>query len=127
MSAVNGEKNFGAYHLSLPALRKGNLSIYRPKSNSVIVSRRNMSPILIKIINEIKSTMKFNLDDYDRLKVSLFVFPFFFARFYRRIMKSALPESAKMSKEAKNSVQECVSEFIGSVVYTHSLLSDGSR
>jgi hypothetical protein len=69
MSAVNGEKNFGAYHLSLPALRKGNLSIYRPKSNSVVVSRRNMSPILIKIINEIKSTMKFNLDDYDRLKV----------------------------------------------------------
>lgn len=69
MSAVNGEKNFGAYHLSLPALRKGNLSIYRPKSNSVVVSRRNMSPILIKIINDIKSTMKFNLDDYDRLKV----------------------------------------------------------
>ncbi len=69
MSAVNGEKNFGAYHLSLPALRKGNLSIYRPKSNSVVVSRRNMSPTLIKIINEIKSTMKFNLDDYDRLKV----------------------------------------------------------
>ena len=69
MSVVNGEKNFGAYHLSLPALRKGNLSIYRPKSNSVIVSRRNMSPTLIKIINEIKSTMKFNLDDYDRLKV----------------------------------------------------------
>ena len=69
MSAVNSEKNFGAYHLSLPALRKGNLSIYRPKSNSVVVSRRNMSPTLIKIINEIKSTMKFNLDDYDRLKV----------------------------------------------------------
>lgn len=69
MSAVNGEKNFGNFHLSLPALRKGNLSIYRPKSNSVVVSRRNMSPTLIKIINEIKSTMKFNLDDYDRLKV----------------------------------------------------------
>ena len=69
MSAVNGEKNFGNFHLSLPALRKGNLSIYRPKSNSIVVSRRNMSPTLIKIINEIKSTMKFNLDDYDRLKV----------------------------------------------------------
>lgn len=69
MAAVNGEKNFGNYHLSLPALRKGNLSIYRPKSNSVVVSRRNMSPTLINIINEIKSTMKFNLDDYDRLKV----------------------------------------------------------
>jgi len=69
MSTVNGEKNFGNFHLSLPALRKGNLTIYRPKSNSAVVSRRNMSPTLIKIINEIKSTMKFNLDDYDRLKV----------------------------------------------------------
>ena len=69
MAAVNGEKNFGNFHLSLPAFRKGNLSIYRPKSNSIVISRRNMSPTLINIINEIKSTMKFNLDDYDRLKV----------------------------------------------------------
>lgn len=69
MSAVNGEKNFGAYHLSLPALRKGNLTIYRPKSNSAVVSRRNMSPTLIKIINDIKATMKFDLNDYDRLKI----------------------------------------------------------
>ena len=30
-----------------------------------------------------------------------------------RIMKRALPPSAKMSKEAKACVQECVSEFIG--------------
>ena len=30
-----------------------------------------------------------------------------------RIMKRALPENAKMSKEAKTAVQECVSEFIG--------------
>ncbi|KAI8868277.1 nuclear transcription factor Y subunit B-3, partial [Ramicandelaber brevisporus] len=29
-----------------------------------------------------------------------------------RIMKKALPESAKVSKEAKECVQECVSEFI---------------
>lgn len=69
MSAVNGEKNFGNFHLSLPAFRKGNLSIYRPKSNSIVISRRNMSPTLINIINEIKSTMKFKLDDYDRLKI----------------------------------------------------------
>eukprot|EP00808_Paulinella_micropora_P021192 g60219.t1 len=30
-----------------------------------------------------------------------------------RIMKTALPPNAKMSKEAKACVQECVSEFIG--------------
>lgn len=69
MSVINGDKNFGSYHLSLPALRKGNLTIYRPKSNSVLVSRRNMSPTLTKIINDIKSTMKFDLNDYDRLKI----------------------------------------------------------
>lgn len=30
-------------------------------------------------------------------------------------MKKALPDSAKMSKEAKAAIQECVSEFIGFV------------
>jgi nuclear transcription Y subunit beta len=30
-----------------------------------------------------------------------------------RIMKKVLPEHAKMSKEAKAALQECVSEFIG--------------
>lgn len=29
-----------------------------------------------------------------------------------RIMKKALPDNAKLSKEAKETVQECVSEFI---------------
>jgi nuclear transcription Y subunit beta len=29
-----------------------------------------------------------------------------------RIMKQALPETAKMSKDAKETVQECVSEFV---------------
>ncbi|CAB11161.1 Transcriptional activator hap3 [Schizosaccharomyces pombe] len=32
-----------------------------------------------------------------------------------RIMKSALPENAKISKEAKDCVQDCVSEFISFV------------
>ncbi len=30
-----------------------------------------------------------------------------------RIMKRVLPEQAKMSKEAKSAIQECVTEFIG--------------
>lgn len=32
-----------------------------------------------------------------------------------RIMKSCLPESAKISKDSKETVQECVSEFISFV------------
>ena len=69
VSATNHEQNFGKYHLSMPSFRKGNLVIYRPKTNSTLIARRNMSPTLTKIINQIKSTMKFDLDDYDRLKV----------------------------------------------------------
>ncbi|RAL48225.1 hypothetical protein DM860_005649 [Cuscuta australis] len=32
-----------------------------------------------------------------------------------RIMKQRLPENAKVSKEAKETMQECVSEFVGFV------------
>ena len=69
VSSTNGEKNFGNFHLSLPALRKGNLTIYRPKSNTALISRRNISPLLIKVINSIRSNMKFELDDYNHLKI----------------------------------------------------------
>lgn len=30
-----------------------------------------------------------------------------------RIMKKALPNNAKIAKDAKDAIQECVSEFIG--------------
>ncbi len=33
-----------------------------------------------------------------------------------RIMKNSLPDSAKIAKEAKECVQECVSEFISFLV-----------
>jgi histone H3/H4 len=39
--------------------------------------------------------------------------PTSFAIPHSRIMKKALPPKAKMSKEAKVALQECVSEFIG--------------
>lgn len=66
----NSEQNFGKYNLSLKALRKGNLTIYRPSSNHVLINRKNISPRLIKMINEIRSKMKFELEDYDNLKKS---------------------------------------------------------
>lgn len=41
-----------------------------------------------------------------------------------RIMKNALPENAKIAKEAKECMQECVSEFISFITsegrFTHS-------
>jgi hypothetical protein len=64
----NSEQNFGKYNLSLKALRKGNLTIYRPASNHILINRKNISPRLIKMINEIREKMKFELEDYDNLK-----------------------------------------------------------
>jgi hypothetical protein len=64
----NSDQNFGKFNLSLKALRKGNLTIYRPSSNHVLINRKNISPRLIKMINEIREKMKFELEDYDNLK-----------------------------------------------------------
>lgn len=43
-----------------------------------------------------------------------------------RIMKTALPENAKIAKEAKECMQECVSEFI-SFITSEGLLSHTKR
>lgn len=39
-----------------------------------------------------------------------------------RIMKKALPSNAKISKDAKETVQECVSEFISFITGTSPIL-----
>ncbi len=38
-----------------------------------------------------------------------------------RIMKKALPSNAKIAKDAKECVQECVSEFISFITYVRDL------
>lgn len=43
-----------------------------------------------------------------------------------RIMKRALPENAKIAKEAKECVQECVSEFISFITSEYPLISNSS-
>lgn len=69
VKASNKIPNFGNYFMSLNALRKNNLLIYRPKTNSTLITRKNISPTLMKIINSIRSTMKFDIDDYEKLKL----------------------------------------------------------
>jgi nuclear transcription Y subunit beta len=44
-----------------------------------------------------------------------------------RIMKRALPENAKIAKEAKECVQECVSEFISFITSEYPLLSNNCK
>lgn len=41
-----------------------------------------------------------------------------------RIMKNALPDNAKIAKEAKECMQECVSEFISFITSEGSFLED---
>ncbi|KAI9320504.1 the Nf-YbNF-Yc histone pair, partial [Dichotomocladium elegans] len=41
-----------------------------------------------------------------------------------RIMKKSLPENAKIAKEAKECVQECVSEFISFITSEYPFASD---
>lgn len=65
----NGNANFGKYHISIPALRKNNLIIYRCNTNSTLLNHKNMSPSLLKIVMDIKKTMphKFQMEDYNKL------------------------------------------------------------
>lgn len=44
-----------------------------------------------------------------------------------RIMKTALPENAKIAKEAKECMQECVSEFISFITSEGKFVSGCSR
>jgi hypothetical protein len=44
-----------------------------------------------------------------------------------RIMKTALPENAKIAKEAKECMQECVSEFISFITSEGEFQSDQLR
>lgn len=43
-----------------------------------------------------------------------------------RIMKTALPENAKIAKEAKECMQECVSEFISFITSEGTSISTGA-
>lgn len=66
---TNHEKNFGNYHLADCSFRKGNLLIYKPRTNSTIISYKNMSPKLTKIVQDIKNSKphSFKIDDYNEL------------------------------------------------------------
>lgn len=66
---TNGIQNFGKYFLSMEAFKKGNLLIYRPQTNTILVSYKNMSPTLTKIVQSIRgsSPHSFELEDYNKL------------------------------------------------------------
>lgn len=66
---TNHEKNFGNYHLADCSFRKGNLLIYKPKTNSTLISHKNMSSKLTKIIQDIKNSKphSFKIEDYNEL------------------------------------------------------------
>ena len=59
--------NFGNLYLSEPPLKKNNLTIYRPKSKLTLISKRNISNTLKKMILDIQSTLEFDESDYSNL------------------------------------------------------------
>lgn len=65
-----GPANLGKFFINLESLRRGNLSIYRPKSNVMYLNKKSISPKLVQIIREIKQDKKFDINDYESLKES---------------------------------------------------------
>lgn len=65
-----GPANIGKFFINLESLRRGNLSIYRPKSNVMYLNKKSISPKLVQIIREIKQDKKFDINDYESLKES---------------------------------------------------------
>jgi hypothetical protein len=66
-SVKNRVANFGKFHLSLPGLKKLNLTVYRPKSNIAYLSKKNISPRLVRIIQDMRLNKTFDLDEYNQL------------------------------------------------------------
>ena len=51
----------------MTGLNKGNLSIYKPNSNTIYIANKNCSPTLIKIVKTIKRSNSFLNNDYTEL------------------------------------------------------------
>lgn len=66
-SVKNRVANFGKFHLSLPGLKKLNLTVYRPKSNVSYLNKKNISPRLVSIIQDMRLNKTFDLDEYNQL------------------------------------------------------------
>lgn len=60
--------NFGNLYLSEKSLKKNNLTIYRPKSKLQVIAKKNISPLLKKMILDIQNTLEFDTDDYNNLE-----------------------------------------------------------
>lgn len=67
---VRNPENFHGFHLSPLGLSKNDLSIYYPNSSRRVLSWKNMSPLLSKIVSDIRKDKSFKIDDYERLKES---------------------------------------------------------
>lgn len=65
--SYNLEKNFGNFNLSNSSFKKGDLIISKPGAHSHIIKHNNMTPRLSKIVQEIKKTMVFKIEDYNEL------------------------------------------------------------
>lgn len=59
--------NFGNLFLSENSLKKNTLTIYRPKSKLLLITKKNISPLLKKMVLDIQNTLEFDESDYNNL------------------------------------------------------------
>lgn len=64
---MDNSPNFGNLYISHPGLKKGNLVIMRPYSKNQLISERNISNLLKKMLFDIANTLEFDVKDYGKL------------------------------------------------------------
>lgn len=97
--SLDGERLFSFFPLFRISTRQTQICQHTLETNSISISKSKIafSPLQSKKCRQ-------QHYEHDCLNIALYS--------VARIMKKALPENAKIAKEAKECVQECVSEFI---------------
>lgn len=60
--------NFGNLYITNKSLKKNNLTISRPYSKTQLLSKKNITPLLKKMIFDIANTLEFDKQDYHNLQ-----------------------------------------------------------
>jgi len=65
---MNYNPNFGNLYLNEKSLKKNNFIVYRPHSKDIMISKKNISSLLKKMILDIQNTLEFDISDYNNLE-----------------------------------------------------------
>ncbi len=60
--------NFGNLYMAEKSLKKNNFIVYRPFTKDTVITKKNISPLLKKMILDIRDTLEFDKNDYNQLE-----------------------------------------------------------